>query len=148
MASPSSGSLRIVGKTGARATRYRAGTGCGTIVRVGDRSGSDQWAAWVLARSHAGDAEQKRRSLRYLEPIRDHVLSSGRVGAGDTVLDVGAGDGLIAFGAIALVGSSGRVIFSDVSRDLLEHCRRIAEELGIADRCRFVEASADDLSPM
>jgi arsenite methyltransferase len=115
---------------------------------VNDGSGADKWAAWVLARSHAGDAAQKRRSLRYLEPIRDQVLSNADVGAGDTVLDVGAGDGLIGFGAIPVVGASGRVIFSDVSRDLLEHCRKTAEELDVADRCRFVEASADDLSPV
>jgi arsenite methyltransferase len=115
---------------------------------VNDGSGADKWAAWVLARSHAGDAEQKRRSLRYLEPIRDRVLSNADVGVGDSALDVGAGDGLIAFGAIPLVGSSGQVFFSDVSLDLLEHCRGAAQELGVTDRCRFVEASADDLSPI
>ncbi len=109
-------------------------------------STGDRWAAWVLARGHAGDPEQKQRSLRYLEPIRDHVLSNAHLGAGDVVLDVGTGDGLIAFGAIPLVGPSGRAIFSDVSRDLLEHCRGRAEDLGVADRCQFVEASAEDLS--
>ena len=117
----------------------------GTIGSV-DQASTDKWAAWVLDRSHAGDREQKRRALRYLEPIRDQVLSTGRVGAGDTLLDVGAGDGLITFGAIPLVGSSGGVVFSDVSQDLLEQCRRTAEQLGVSERCRFVEASADDLS--
>jgi SAM-dependent methyltransferase len=38
------------------------------------------------------------------------------------------------------------VIFSDVSRDLLEHSRSTAEELGVSDHCTFVEVSADDLS--
>jgi hypothetical protein len=45
------------------------------------------------------------------------------IGSGEVVLDVGAGDGLIAFGAMTLVGESGRVIFCDVSDDLLDHCR-------------------------
>jgi arsenite methyltransferase len=39
------------------------------------------------------------------------------------VLDVGAGDGLIAFGAAERVGLNGTVIFSDVSEDLLAHSR-------------------------
>jgi arsenite methyltransferase len=73
------------------------------------------------------------------------VLQNAEIREGDVVLDVGAGNGLIGFGALELVGSSGRVIFSDVSEDLLDECRRIADELGAADRCEFLLASADDL---
>src|SRR5438105_3615257 len=113
-----------------------------------DETTTDRWSAWVLARSHAGDAEQKRCALDYLEPIRDRVLANARVRAGDTLLDVGAGDGLIAFGALPLVGETGKVIFSDVSHDLLEHCRREAEEAGASERTRFIEAAAEDLSPI
>ena len=73
------------------------------------------------------------------------MLQNAEIREGDVVLDVGAGNGLIGFGALELVGSSGRVIFSDVSEDLLDECRRIADELGVAARCEFVLASADDL---
>jgi ubiquinone/menaquinone biosynthesis C-methylase UbiE len=38
------------------------------------------------------------------------------------------------------------VILSDISTDLLEHARRLAHELGVYDRCRFVAAPAEDLS--
>jgi len=37
------------------------------------------------------------------------------------------------------------VIFSDISTDLLDFCRDAAAELGVLDRCDFVEAAADDL---
>jgi arsenite methyltransferase len=74
------------------------------------------------------------------------VLGHAAVTEGETLLDVGAGDGLIAFGALDLVGQEGRVIFSDISRDLLEHSRMLAQEMGIEDRCEFLLASADDLS--
>jgi SAM-dependent methyltransferase len=40
------------------------------------------------------------------------------------------------------------VVFSDVSQDLLDFCSEAAESLGVGDRCRFVRASADDLSPV
>jgi arsenite methyltransferase len=106
----------------------------------------DRWAAWVLERSHAGDADQKARSLRFLEPIRDRVLANARLRAGDTLLDVGTGDGLIAFGAAPLVGPNGRIIFSDISEALLEHCAEATRDIAVATRTDFVLAAADDLS--
>ena len=61
---------------------------------------------------------------------------------GDTLLDVGCGDGLIAFGAL---GRGANVVFSDISQELLDVCREIAGE---DERCSFVHAGATDLSPV
>lgn len=106
----------------------------------------DQWARWLLRRRHGGDAAQLNAILPRLYAMRDRVLEHAQVASGDTLLDVGAGDGLIAFGAIPLVGEHGAVIFSDISHDLLDHCRQLAQQAGVLDRVRFVQASADDLS--
>ena len=73
------------------------------------------------------------------------MLDGAALKAGDVVLDVGCGDGLIGFGALDRVGPSGRVIFSDVSANLVERCRGTAEQLAVVDRCRFIVNSADDL---
>jgi arsenite methyltransferase len=115
---------------------------------VSEPASRDKWAEWVLARRHADDAEQKRRALEFLGPIRDRVLGNARVRPGEVVLDVGAGDGLIAFGAMPLVEELGRVVFCDVSQDLLDHCRNAANERGMAERAEFVRAAAEDLSPI
>jgi len=82
----------------------------------------------------------------FLYPVRDAVLGRARLAPGQTLLDVGTGDGLIAFGALERLGPSGRVIFSDISQDLLDHCRAAARAEGLAGRCRFVLAPADQLA--
>ena len=108
----------------------------------------DRWAAWMLDRRFGGEPEQAERAMRHLGPVRDRVLEGAAVAEGDVVLDVGAGDGLIAFGALPLVGESGKVIFSDVSQDLLDVSRGLAHELDVLDRCEFVLARAEDLGPV
>ncbi len=95
----------------------------------------DQWAQWLLQRRHGGDPEQLRAYLNVLYPVRDRVLDNAKVSPGHTVLDVGTGDGLIAFGAVGRVGEQGTVLFSDISRDLLDHCRALAGRMGVLDRC-------------
>lgn len=87
-----------------------------------------------------------QETLDFLAPVRDRVLRNAALSEGDTLLDVGAGDGLIAFAALERVGPEGRIVFSDVSQDLLDHSRRLGEKMGVLGRCRFVRASADDLS--
>lgn len=108
----------------------------------------DRWAEWLLDRRCAGDAGKHEAALQHYRRWRDSVLENARLAAGETLLDVGAGDGLIAFGALDLLGEEGRVIFSDVSQDLLDHSRALAEEMGVFGRCRFVRAPAHDLSPV
>src|SRR5919199_963911 len=105
----------------------------------------DRWARWLLEHRFSGDPEELARQLPNLEEFRRRVLENAEIQEGDVVLDIGAGDGLIGFGALEQVGERGRVIFSDVSEDLLDECRRIAGELGVAARCEFLRASADDL---
>jgi len=111
-------------------------------------AGRDQWAAWLAERRHAGDPEEFRRQLEFLAPIRDRVLANAALAPGKRVLDVGCGDGLIAFAAAEAVGPSGSVIFSDVSADLLNRCQAMAADAGLLDRSRFVQAPARDLSPI
>jgi arsenite methyltransferase len=105
----------------------------------------DQWAEWILSRRHGADPEVLRHTLAALAPVRDKVLANAAVEPGQTVLDVGCGDGLIGFAAAEAVGATGTVIFSDISTDLLDQCRELAAERELLDRCRFVHGSARDL---
>jgi len=109
---------------------------------------TDRWSEWVLEKRCGGDDQAAAEGMRLLHRVRDRVLDSACVGESQTLLDVGAGDGLIAFGALDRVGASGRVIFADVSQPLLDHTRSLAEQMGVAARCTFVLAAADDLAPV
>jgi arsenite methyltransferase len=102
----------------------------------------DRWARWLLDRRHGGDEAAHAAVLRSLAPLRDQVLANATLAPGDVVLDVGCGDGLIGFGALDRVGPTGRVIFSDISAELLDRCREIADG---DERCSFVQASVTDL---
>ncbi len=95
----------------------------------------DRWAAWLLERRHGGDPQDLKSTMDFLIPVRDRVLRNAALTGGETLLDVGAGDGLIAFGALEFLGEEGRVIFSDISQDLLDHSRALAREMGVLDRC-------------
>jgi len=112
------------------------------FVRYGEpvSTSQDRWARWVI-----GCRDDHRGPADPLATFRDGVLARAAIAEGDTVLDVGTGAGLIAFGALERVGPAGRVVFSDISSDLLDECRRRAQADGVLDRCHFVEAGADDL---
>ena len=109
--------------------------------------GPDRWHRWLLDVRFGGDAARREKDLtEFLYPVRDTVLDRARLRPGDTLLDVGTGDGLIAFGALERLGPSGRVIFSDISQDLLDYCRKAADAEGLLARCAFVLAAADRLT--
>jgi arsenite methyltransferase len=107
---------------------------------------SDIWADWIRTRRTGGDPEYEARMLEELAKTRDRVLDGAELRPGGSVLDVGCGNGLIGFGA--LDRRAGEVVFADVSRPLLDDCRQLAEQAGLLERCRFVEAPAEDLSPI
>lgn len=108
-------------------------------------SQKDIWSQWLLNRRFGGDPARMKMMLDFLYPIRDRVLSHIHPGENKILLDVGCGDGLIAFGALEKFDGC-RVIFSDISEDLLNHAEALAQEMNVRHRCQFVRASADDLS--
>jgi arsenite methyltransferase len=104
---------------------------------------TDCWADWIRTRRTGGDAEYEAKMLNQLAAVRDRVLDRADLQPGETLLDVGCGNGLIGFGALERGASE--VVFSDVSGPLLDDCREIAAKAGVIERCRFIEAPAENL---
>jgi len=107
---------------------------------------SDPWAEWLLKNRHGGNEVHHRKVLEHMKPVRDKVLANAQLKPGETLLDVGTGDGLIGFGALEKVGADGNVIFSDISEKLLDVCKECATETGFLSQCEFLKADATDFS--
>jgi ubiquinone/menaquinone biosynthesis C-methylase UbiE len=107
----------------------------------------DIWAQWLLHRRHGGDAARLKSTLDRLVPIRERVLAGATLADGETLLDVGCGDGLIGLRALELT-TDARVIFSDISQDLLDVVASLLREAQLDHRCEFLLASAADLSAL
>jgi ubiquinone/menaquinone biosynthesis C-methylase UbiE len=79
-------------------------------------------------------------------PVTERMLERLAPEAGDTVLELAAGTGVVGFAAARLVGPSGRVIVSDFSEAMVETARRRARELGLENvGCRPLDAEQLDL---
>jgi SAM-dependent methyltransferase len=105
----------------------------------------DIWSKWLLE-SRFGNPQNPQPEMAYLKALRDKVLENARLKGHEKLLDVGAGDGLIAFGALEHLEPAGRVILADISEPLLDQARSIAQRIDVLGRCQFVHSSAEDLS--
>lgn len=64
---------------------------------------------------------------------------------GMTLVDIGSGDGLIAFGALRRVKNDLAVVLTDISKPMLAHAEQIARNLGVVRYCKFLETPAECL---
>jgi hypothetical protein len=65
------------------------GTGTMTVMA----KAPDRWHRWLMDTRSSGDPARERLLAGHLYPVRDTVLDKARLQPGDTVLDVGTGDG-------------------------------------------------------
>lgn len=106
----------------------------------------DAWSSWLLRRRHGEDPQYGEVVARVVRGYADRVLDQARLVPGMTLVDVGSGDGLLAFRAIERVGPSLHLLLTDISAPLLRHARSRAAELRVEGQCRFLEGSAERLA--
>ena len=99
------------------------------------------WTDWLKnSRFSYMNETQKQQTLRWLLNVRDIVLDRVKLKKGDTIIDIGTGTGLLAFGAYERLEDTGKVILSDAFPDCLEECKKIAAK--IADKLDFLLSDA------
>jgi arsenite methyltransferase len=105
----------------------------------------DRWADWLRKRRFGSSTTTQATIEPELVAIRERLLQAAHIAAGDVVLDIGCGEGFVTFEALERAGDSGRAIFCDLSSELLDECRREADQRSVSGRCEFLQASTEDL---
>lgn len=108
----------------------------------------DVWSAWLLHRRHANDPQFDRRVRTATARYADRVLDAARLSAGMTLVDLGAGDGLVGLRAIERTAGALRVLMTDISLPLLDAARARAAQAGVLASCEFLHCAADALAPI
>jgi len=104
------------------------------------------WTEWLKQSRFAYMNEiQKEQTLRWLFSVRDKILQRADIKKGDILLDLGTGNGMLAFGAYEILKNNGKVIASDKYKDCLEECKKIAQEIGIAQNFEFLQSDITDI---
>lgn len=75
----------------------------------------------------------------------DRVLDGAALKQGMTLVDLGAGDGLVGFRAIDRIGASLKVIMVDLSVPLLNFAEQSATSRGVRQQCTFLVSTAEHL---
>jgi ubiquinone/menaquinone biosynthesis C-methylase UbiE len=105
----------------------------------------DVWSDWLLHRRHGDDPEYGRVVQTAVRRYADRVLDNVPLAGATTLVDVGSGEGLVAFRAIERADSALQVTLTDISAAMLHHAESVARERNVHDRCTFVECPADRL---
>src|SRR5450756_1987753 len=83
-----------------------------------------------------------------LGDVRDRILEAAALRAGQTVLDLGAGTGLLTFGAFPRVSPGGRLIAVDRDPGCLDTVSRRAASIGALGQGILVAAGSADAIPL
>lgn len=109
---------------------------------------ADLWSQWLLHGRYADDTEFKQAVDAVVDRYIERLLEGAQLAAGQTLLDVGTGEGLVAFRAIERAGPDLSVWLTDVSEAMLHHAQAHAAERGVRNQCTFLRCPADHLEGM
>ncbi len=109
----------------------------------------DIWSEWLRNRRFGGDANFQSFALEGLKKRASIIVEKAQIFESATVLDIGAGDGLVGLTALSKLGAGGKLILSDISEAALVIPKEIFNEKKIQDsRVEFLVAGVEKLSPL
>lgn len=109
----------------------------------------DIWSEWLKHRRFGGDAAYQASALNNLKKIATNIIDKAEIPDFATVLDIGAGDGLVGLTALSRLGHQGKLILSDISETALRIPKEIFIDQKVNDsRVEFLVARAENLSEL
>lgn len=105
----------------------------------------DVWSQWLLRQRHGDDPQLQQAVRNAVDRYIERLLDGAQLAPGQTLLDVGTGEGLVAFRAIERVGPTLRAWLTDVSEPMLKHARAQAVERGVLGQCSFLRCPAEHI---
>ena len=106
---------------------------------------ADLWSQWLLRGRYADDPEFQQSVGELVDRYVGRLLDGAQLAARQTLVDVGTGEGVVAFRAIERVGPALSVWLTDVSEPMLRHAETRAAERGVHSQCTFLRCTADRL---
>ena len=104
------------------------------------------WTQWLSQTRFAHMNEvQIQQTFNWLFALRDIVISKANIKAGDKVIDIGCGSGLLAFGVIEKFKDSVDIIFSDKFEDCLEECKKLLSQCDVPNKATFLQSDCLDI---
>ena len=88
---------------------------------------------------------QIQQTFNWLFALRDIVISKAQIKAGDKIIDIGCGNGLLAFGVIEKFSDSVEIIFSDKFQDCLDECKKLLGECEVKNNATFLQSDCLDI---
>lgn len=106
----------------------------------------DLWADWLLRQRSESDQSHALALHARLERYADRVLDAAALRPGMTFLDLGTGDGLLAFRALDKMQGELNVVMADRSSAIIRLATALAKREGYAKQCHVVQTDAEDLA--
>jgi arsenite methyltransferase len=108
----------------------------------------DIWSEW-LKRRRFGDAADQAYAMEQYKKLAAKIVDRAEIFESATVLDIGAGDGLVGLTALPKLGAGGKLILSDISEAALTIPKEIFNQKDKKDsRVEFLIAGAENLSSL
>lgn len=103
------------------------------------------WSQWLKQSRFSYMSEvQKEQTINWLQSVKDAVLANADLQKTDTVIDIGTGTGLLAFGAMDL--GCEKVIFSDKFEDCLVSCEEILVQSGVKSGYEMLQSACEEIN--
>lgn len=109
----------------------------------------DIWSEWLSKRRFGGDERYRAYAMSQYKKLAQKIVDKAQIFESATVLDIGAGDGLVGLTALSKLGAKGKLILSDISEAALEIPKNIFNQKKIQDsRIEFLIAGIENLSSL